>query len=449
MESLPGLNDASHSEKIAEGDNDSHSLTIPQGSEWKIEVPMDATLSIEIKSGIAEIFGTELANGREYFFKNYKFSLFCVEDTILSWKCPALSSISLSITQNTTAKYVYNLHFALEKMRSSSFDGPRALILGEQNSGKTALCRTLCSYGLKFKSYQPMYVNLAPQQAIFTVPGCLTAVPVSEVLDVQCSTWGQSMTSGATQLHGKQPLVKSFGLESISENKQLYLCMVEQLASNVSDRLLNDSLVRRSGALIDTPPLNQLDDEFDDLETFAKDFRANVAVILGEYEEIKLQKIAARLSPYVGSHIINLPKLSGTIESDDVYRRSLHSSAIREYFYGTDQTVLSPYAVGVDYEDITVWKHKTILEDQGLSQEASSTELIPVEIDPSNLQHALVAISYANRKAPASEVAGASLLGFGLITEVNEKRRKIRILLPVPGNLPNKALILTSYRYLE
>lgn len=449
MEALPGLNDSTQLANTIEGDNELHELSIAQGFEWKIEVSNDAPLTVEVKSGIAEIFGTELATDKEYVFKNYKFSIYCVEDVVLSWRCSALNENNLSITANTTAKYVYNLHFALEKMRSSSFDGPRILVLGSQDSGKTALCRTLCSYAIKFKAYQPLYVNLNPTQAVFSPPGCVAAVPISAILDVQCSTWGQSMTSGATQLHSKQPIVKNFGLENISENKPLYFEMIDQLASNITDRLRNDSLVRRSGSIIDTSPLNELDEDFSDLEHIAKQFKINAAVILGEYQQDFLQRISQKLSQFIGVHLVNLPTLSGAIKLDDIYRRSLQRSAIREYFYGTDTTVLSPYAVGVDYQDIAAWKPKNFLENQDLDSDLSPTELSPVEIDPSNIQHALVAISYAPKRSPSADVIKAPLLGFALVTEVNEKRRKVRILVPVPGNLPSKALILTSYKYLE
>lgn len=448
MESLPGINDLNQPLAGAGGDDEFHRLSIAQGSEWNIEVSAETKLTIRVISGIAEIFGTELAIGKEYNFRNYKFGVYAVEGVELEWRCPELTSETLSILPNSTAKFVYNLHFALEKMRSSSFDGPRVMIVGETSSGRTTLARTLCSYGIKFKSYQPMYVNLDPQQAIFSPPGCLTATPISDILDVQCSTWGQSMTSGATPLHSKQPLVKNYGLERLSENKQLYLDVVEQLATSVNARLMNDSLVRRSGLLIDIPAISDLGEDYDDLEYFAKQFKVNVAVIVGVSDSQKVDAIAKKLAPLVGNHIVSLPRISGSVKPEDAFKRSLQRGAIREYFYGTPDTVLSPYAVGVGFEDVTVYRPKNVFEDTQDTQE-TETLLLPVEVNPSNLQHALVAISYADRKAVPEVIQKAPILGFGLITEVNDKRNKLRILLPVPGALPNKSMILTSYRYLE
>lgn len=448
MEGLPGINDLNQPLANTGGDDEFHKLSIAQGNEWNIEISADTKLTIRVNSGIAEIFGTELATDREYNFRNYKFGLHAVEDVELEWRCPELNSETLSISPNSTARFVYNLHFALEKMRSSSFDGPRVLVIGEKGSGRTTLARMLCSYGIKYKPYQPMYVNLDPQQAVFSPPGCVAATPISDILDVQCSTWGQSMTSGATPLHSKQPLVKSFGLERLAENKQWYLDVVEQLSTGVNERLMNDSLVRRSGLIIDIPAISDLDEGMSDLELFARLFKVNVVVFLGISENQKVDAIAKKLGPLVGSHIVNLPRVSGSVVAEDAYKRSLQRGAIREYFYGTPDTVLSPYAVGANFEDITVYRPRNLFEDNQDTQEAPDG-LLPVEINPSNLQHALVAISYADRKAGPEIIQKAPILGFGLITEVNDKRNKLRILLPVPGALPNKPMILTSYRYLE
>ena len=311
-------------------------------------------------------------------------------------------------------------------------------------------CRTLCSYAIKFKSYQPLFINLNPHEGIFSPPGCLTATPISDILDVQSQTWGQSMTSGATELHSKQPIVKNFGLENISENRSLYWDNMNQLSNAVNERLQNDVIVQRSGCILNTPSLSDLDEEFNELVTIIDRFKVNIVVVLAEQDEFTLfEKVKETLRPYIGDFLIRLPKLSGRFEADDAYKRSLQRTAIKEYFYGTPKTILSPYASGADFEEITVWKPINMVEAQGTTSTSNPLQLLPVTVDASTLQHALVAISYADRKSSSSEVQKASILGFGLITEVNEKKRKIRILLPVPGRLPNKAMILTSYRYLE
>ncbi|CCE62776.1 hypothetical protein TPHA_0D01350 [Tetrapisispora phaffii CBS 4417] len=449
MESLPGINDASSNQEVVNGDDEIHDLSLKKGDEWKIGVSSDNKLIVKIIHGIAEIFGTELANNKDYVFQNFKFSIFAVEDVELQWRCMELVGTNLSVQENITAKYIYNLHFALEKLRAASFDGPKIMIVGNSNTGKTSLTRTLCSYAIKYKTYQPLFVNLNPAEGIFTVPGAISATPVSDILDPQSSRWGQSMTSGATELHSKQPLVKNFGLEYIRENRELYKVVISQLAEVAMNRMQNDALVHRSGCIINTPPLEDLDDDLSELLVSFNQFKVNYIIYLGEETDENFSKIKKMFPESFLANILRIPKLSGIIPTDDIYKRSLQRSSIREYFYGTYNSVLSPYTIGVDFDDLTVWKPKNMIEDQENMEQSSPSKYTSVEINASNLQHSLVSLTYADRKENESAVQKAAILGYGLVTEVNEKRHKLRILLPVPGALPNKAMVLTSYRYLE
>ncbi|AJT76556.1 BAQ_1a_G0051200.mRNA.1.CDS.1 [Saccharomyces cerevisiae] len=445
MASLPGIDEHTTSEELITGDNEWHKLVIPKGSDWQIDLKAEGKLIVKVNSGIVEIFGTELAVDDEYTFQNWKFPIYAVEETELLWKCPDLTTNTITVKPNHTMKYIYNLHFMLEKIRMSNFEGPRVVIVGGSQTGKTSLSRTLCSYALKFNAYQPLYINLDPQQPIFTVPGCISATPISDILDAQLPTWGQSLTSGATLLHNKQPMVKNFGLERINENKDLYLECISQLGQVVGQRLHMDPQVRRSGCIVDTPSISQLDENLAELHHIIEKLNVNIMLVLCSETDPLWEKVKKTFGPELGNNnIFFIPKLDGVSAVDDVYKRSLQRTSIREYFYGSLDTALSPYAIGVDYEDLTIWKPSNVFDN-----EVGRVELFPVTITPSNLQHAIIAITFAERRADQATVIKSPILGFALITEVNEKRRKLRVLLPVPGRLPSKAMILTSYRYLE
>ncbi|CCK71320.1 cleavage polyadenylation factor subunit CLP1 KNAG_0G02640 [Huiozyma naganishii CBS 8797] len=431
--------------------NESRTLVIPMGQQWFVDPPRDARVSLKVVSGVAEVFGTELANDVEYTFQDWKFSLFAIEETTLTWRCtsviPDLAEfVTNRVAANSTAKYVYNLHFALEKLRNSSFEGPKVIVLGEAQVGKTALCRTLCSYAIKYRDYQPVMVNLDPQEPILAPPGCLTATPVSDLLDLQSPQWGQTLTSGATQLHGKQPLVKNFGLELIGENLELYLETVRQLSSGVRERTQQDSVVQRSGWIVDTPASALNNPQI--LQAVIKQLGVDVIVVLAPEDEHWVETLDTLSQIIDRNSIIRIPPLTGAVPVDDVYKRLLQRNAIRDYFYGDLNTVLSPYMISVDSQDLTVWKPRGTM-DLVEHPDASKLEFIPVPVDQSNLQHALVVITTAPRRARPEEVMASPILGFGLITEVNERRQKVKILLPVPGQLPNNALVLTAHRYLE
>jgi polyribonucleotide 5'-hydroxyl-kinase len=60
-----------------------------------------------------------------------------------------------------------NLHFTLEKLRQHAEDensqGPRVLILGSEDAGKTSLAKILTSYATR-QGRQPLLVGLDPKQ---------------------------------------------------------------------------------------------------------------------------------------------------------------------------------------------------------------------------------------------------------------------------------------------
>ncbi|SCU82587.1 LADA_0C06524g1_1 [Lachancea dasiensis] len=441
MASLPGLTDYLAAPNIEESSNKPQIVSVPAGSEWRVQIPQGSKLTIKQLSGIAEIFGTELSLDVPYLFGPTNLAIYAVEDSEIEWISPELTSQSMS--DDTNMKYIYNVHFALEKLRVSSFDGPRVLIVGESCTGKTSLAKILCAYALKIKSYQPLMVNLDPQECIYSPPGCLTATPISDLLDVSYNTWGQSMTSGATKLHSKQPLVKNFGLEHISENRGLYMNTVQSLADTIHSRLASDAIVRRSGLIIDTPALEQLDGDLTKIKEIVSLFKVNAIIVCGHDDSIAMK--LNEVLPVESLTIVRLPTSSGIVKTDDVFKRALQTSAIREYFYGDSKMVLSPYTIGADFDMLTVWQPTSTLN----TNSPTNQNLIPVDINASNLQHAMVAISYAPRKASGDIVSNSPILGFALIMEVNDTKKRLRILLPVPGRLPEFAMVLTSYRYLE
>lgn len=440
MASLPGLNDSLQPIDLGTDLNEPKNVSIPAGSEWRVDVPQDTKLTIKVLSGIAEIFGTELAADVPYVFQGTYIAVYAVDNSELEWV--STEPIEQSVSSETNMKYVYNLHFALEKLRVSSFEGPRVLIIGEPCTGKTSLAKILCAYAMKFKPYQPIIVNLHPQECVYSPPGCLTATPVSDLIDVSSSTWGQSMTSGATKLHNKQPIVKSFGLENISENRERYMKTMQQLGTSVRARLQNDSTVRRSGLIIDTPPLTHLSDDYSELKDMIYQFKVNAIVVCAEDDTLALK--LNDILPVESLAMVRIPISSGVVKTDDVYRRAVQRNAMREYFYGDFNTILSPYTVGIDSDMIKVWQPKS-----NLNASETTEELSLVEVNAANLQHAIVAITYASKNASSNDVLNSSILGFGLIMDVNDAKKKLRILLPVPGRLPDMAMVLTAYRYLE
>ena len=68
------------------------------------------------------------------------------------------------------------------------------------------------------------------------------------------------------------------------------------------------------------------------------------------------------------------------------------------------------------------------------------------KVQPSaQMQNALLAIVQADINDTPGNIRDASVIGFIYVAEVDEKRKKLRILTPMGGRLPHRALIWGSW----
>ena len=216
----------------------------------------------------------------------------------------------------------------------------------------------------------------------------------------------------------------------------------------VQHRLKNDPIVRRSGVIIDTPMLSHLDSEsWLELNHIMNEFDVNAIVVCAVNDDLAITLSEVFRSKAVS--IVRIPPPSSILKVDDVTRRSIQRLQIREYFYGNSQTILSPYTIGAGYEDLSVLKPKNLSELGDNTENINMLALDPVEVTSSNLQHAIVAITNVSKKSSLDTISKSSIVGYALITEMNDSKRKLRILLPLPSRMPDRAMILTEYRYLE
>ena len=148
-----------------------------------------------------------------------------------------------------------NLHFALEKIRDDNAlngrDGPRILVVGPENAGKTSLVKLLTAYTTR-SGRQPITVNLDTKEGMLTLPGSLSAAAFSSIIDVE-EGWGSSPTNGPSQVPVKLPLVYHYGQANPEDNTHIFKPIVTRLALSVLSRLQEDGEVREAGCIVDTP----------------------------------------------------------------------------------------------------------------------------------------------------------------------------------------------------
>lgn len=254
MISLPGLNLASQPVAPQDGPTSTELRTqeLAANTEYRFETSFARTLTIKLQSGTAEYFGTELAPSTTYEFQGTKGAIFTWHGCRLEIGGDVESDY---VAEETPMMSCANLHFALEGLRDKSIAsggaemGPRILVVGPENSGKTSLVKTLTAYAVK-SGRQPIVVNLDPRQGMLSVPGSFTAAAYSSIVDIE-EGWGSSPISGPSPIPVKMPLVYHYGLKDPEEGK-VFKPLVTRLALAVTSRLAEDKASKDAGFIIDS-----------------------------------------------------------------------------------------------------------------------------------------------------------------------------------------------------
>ena len=145
--------------------------------------------TLRLLEGNAEVFGVELAQNKEYCFREESFAVF-------TWYGCKLETIgeahSIYVSDKTPMIAYVNTHAQLEARRdvalANSEEGPRVLIVGAVDQGKSSLSKILASYAVRLDR-TPVYVDLDVGQGALSIPGTICAVPLDKTcLSVEVRT---------------------------------------------------------------------------------------------------------------------------------------------------------------------------------------------------------------------------------------------------------------------
>ncbi|KAK6200491.1 protein CLP1 [Scheffersomyces amazonensis] len=463
-------------------------------SEWRVEVPHRTILKFKVIDGIGEIFGTELPLNVELQVSGVKYAVYAPLSSgfKLEYKTLANKSVMTNedeeisdyISNETQAHQAYiNLHLGLQTIRQEIRDynilnpqdvkkGPRVLIIGNPNSGKTSLAKILSSYANKMDS-TPVLVNLNPRDGVFSLPGSISATPISDSLDIESANgWGFTTTSGSLIHNPKQPIVKNYGFSSINENLDLYKYQISKLGVTVLSRLEEDITIRNSGIIIDTPSLTIKDITI--IENIVSDFEVNIIVVMGN--ERLLNDLKKKFKHKLDSQlqVIKVPISGGIAEVDDSFIRRSQEETIKEYFNGNYKTRLSPFKTDIDAKDLTIFKgvlssdiastlsflpsadsyaaDESDDKDDKDKTDDSLTKYYSLLTEPSssNLDNSIMAITQLPQTSnPGKDLLNTSILGYVHISKYEDDKHKMKILLPFPGAFPKNVLISTNIGFNE
>lgn len=402
--------------------------------ELRIEVDSGAELEVELLDGKAEVFGTELVKGKKYtFVPSSKLAVF-------SWQgcgVKTTGKTEMSYVAKETPMVMYlNLHGALEQMRQrAELDisrGPRIMVVGPTDVGKSTLCQLLLNYAVRI-GRAPLFVDIDVGQSMISIPGTIAAAVIERPTDVE---------DGFSQIAA--PLVYHFGHSSPNENLALYNLLISRMAQVIQTKCETNKKISCSGVVINTSGWVR-GGGYQSLVHTAGAFEVDIIVVLDQ--ERLYNELVRDMPDFV--KVIVIPKSGGVVERNAHSRNESRDSKIREYFYGLSNSFF-PHSFEVKFSDIKIYKiGGPTLPDSclplGMKPQDSKTKIVPVQ--PSvGLMHHVMSLSSALTPDKLVEV---NVLGFLVITNVDTERQMFTILAPAPRPLPRNFLLQMEIQFLD
>eukprot|EP00268_Persea_americana_P017427 TRINITY_DN1838_c0_g2_i9.p1 TRINITY_DN1838_c0_g2~~TRINITY_DN1838_c0_g2_i9.p1 ORF type:complete len:425 (-),score=89.91 TRINITY_DN1838_c0_g2_i9:266-1540(-) len=420
----------------------SRQFMLGKESELRIEVGMETSIRLRLNSGAAEIFGTELPPENWITFPpRHKFAVFTWNGATIEVNGP--SEVEYVADETPMVSYV-NVHAVLNARRASakgssaggadSSQGPRVIVVGPTDSGKSSLSMMLLSWASK-QSWKPTFVDLDIGQGSITIPGCIAATPIEMPIDP------------VEGIPLEMPLVYFFGHTMPSANADLYKVLVKELARILERQFAGNAEARAAGMVINT--MGWVEGVGYELLLHAIEaFNANVILVLGQEKLCSMLKDVLKSKSNVD--VVKLHKSGGVVPRNPKVRQKARSYKIREYFYGLTSD-LSPHSNVASFSDFFVFRigggpqaPRSALPI-GAEPSADPTRLVPVNINR-DLLHLVLAVSYAKEQ---DQIISSNVAGFIYITDIDIQRKKITYLAPCPGELPSRYLIEGSLTWLE
>ena len=353
-------------------------------------------------------------------------------------------------------------------VRQKSSAGPRVLIVGPADVGKSSLSKILINYAAR-QAWSPLFIDLDLGQNAISVPGTISAAPIDHPIN--------PFEDGA-HVKSEMPLSYFFGDVTVTENsKEHYKFLVEKIAEMMEARNSKNEHARHSGCIVNTMgwieglglelilhAVKSL--EIDTVlclgqerlfQTLSKQFAKDAALAQQQQQKNKKNKKKTSSSDDDGKkvdeavEILSLKKSGGVVERTTEFRRKTRDDRFREYFYGFDfvSNPLSPVAQSAFFSSVSFYKvgggAKAPTSALPIGQEASTDPMRVASVIPSmSLVNAIVAVSHGKTQ---SDLLTSNVAGFIHIVEVDMHAKRFTYLSPNPGQLPNTNLIVGNVKW--
>lgn len=427
--SLPGLGHSSTTPS-AQAENTiqaSRTKNLAARTEWRFEVAFGQQYSIKLESGLAELFGVELALKQVYTFSGFKGAVF-------TW-----TGCQLEVTGNAESEYSgqetdyavewLNVHGMLESLRlQNQSDGPRVLVIGPDSVGKSTLVRSLAAWQVR-SGHNPTVINLDSREGLLAPPSSLTAVTVDSQMEV-AGGYGIAPMSGPTLSPIRTPLIYHFPWQSPLEQPDVYKVVITRMALQVMNKLEENHMANRSGIIVDTPgSINDPKSNYDLLAHIVSELSINIVLTIGSERLASdlTQRFSAIKNPDEAVTVIRVAKPGGAVERDASFSKELRKQQIRNYFFGPGNS-LNPHSHSSSFDAIDMFC-------AGCDTTFAKTKPMP------EMSGSLVAIKHCAGKSSAEDVRVSAVKGYLFVAEVDELKRRVRFLAPHPQTWGDRALV--------
>ena len=351
--------------------------------------------------------------------------------------------------------------------------GPRVLIVGPSDVGKSSLSKILINYAAR-QAWSPLFIDLDLGQNAISVPGTISAAPIDHPIN--------PFEEGA-HVNSEMPLSYFFGDVTVTENsKEHYKFLVEKVAEMMEARNSKNDHARHSGCIVNTMGwieglgleliLHAVKSLKIDtvlclgqerlFQTLSRQFAKDAALAQQQQQKKEKKKKSdgggdddgkkegdEASSPAV--EILSLKKSGGVVERTTDFRRKTRDDRFREYFYGFDflSNPLSPVAQSAFFSSVSFYKvgggPKAPTSALPIGQESSTDPMRVAPVIPSmSLVNAIVAVSHGKTQ---SDLLTSNVAGFIHIVEVDMNAKRFTYLSPNPGHLPNTNLIVGNLKW--
>jgi len=318
--------------------------------------------------------------------------------------------------------------------------GPRLLVAGPIDVGKTTLCRILCNYAVR-QGRTPIYVDLDVGQTSIAVPGSIGALYIEKPADI------------VEGFDRKSATVFNYGSVSPGTNTSLFDHLIRQLAAKVKRKTKEQKASNIGGVIVNTCGWIK-GEGYSSIVTAAEAFEPDVIIVL-DHERL-FNQLVQDMPNYV--KILHLPKSGGVESRTREVRAACRQFTIHRNFYGTKANPNFPHSCEISYDkppeemDLIVAKiGAEKLPDSclpfGMKPEDERTKVVPMPIT-ADLAHHVLALMPADSTIDQS-LLSKPCLGFLVVSAVDTVNKVLTLLSPQPYPLPSKICLFSEVTYMD